>query len=136
MITNEIMVYFLAIMVSMGLVVALVFRLHFALNEMESRICGIWSNNNNTLRILIYNLNTEMKGEVVWNESSKEKIMGATVIRDMLITPFGCKGTYIDPVTQDQYRFRLKLKKAGLLCIRLFEKGGQLKKMEDWRLLK
>jgi uncharacterized protein (DUF2147 family) len=133
--TDAVLIYFLAAVVTVGVIVALLFRFRYAVSDLESKITGIWANEDNTMRILIYGLESQFQGEVVWTKDIDEKILGSGIIRNLNLRSFKWgEGTYIDPFTKDQFNIRLKLKKAGSLTLQLFEKSGHsLMKVEEWK---
>ena len=132
-----IVVYFFASILAVGLLVAAFFRFHFGVADMEAKITGIWSNRDDSMRVLIYNINSRVQGEVVWTDNSNDKILGSTIIRDMHLTFFGwSNGTYIDPLTQDQFRLKMKLKNSGKLDLRLMECKDRTDCVQCWKLVK
>ena len=133
--TDSIVIYFLTIVTSAGIIIALFFRFRYALSDLELKITGLWSNENNTMRILIYALESQFQGEVVWTKDIDEKILGSGIIRNMSLRYFSLgEGTYIDPITKNQFKFKLKLKNTGRLYLRLFEKSSHsLLKVEEWK---
>ena len=133
--TDAVVIYFLVIVASAGTMVALFFRFRYAVADLESKITGLWSNENNTMRILIYGLESRFQAEVVWTKDIDDKILGSGIIRDMSLKYFSWgEGTYIDPFTKDQFKFKLKLKNSGRLHLHLFEKSTHLLlKVEEWK---
>ena len=135
MITDSVMIYFLTVVITAGIIIALFFRFRYAVADLESKITGIWSNEENTMRILIYGLESQFQAEVVWTRDIDEKILGSGIIRDMSLKYFSWgEGTYIDPFTKNQFAFKMRLKKAGRLHLQLFEKSTHsLMKVEEWK---
>ena len=133
--TDSVAIYFITIVVLGGIIVALFFRFRYAVADLESKITGIWSNEENTMRILIYGLESRFQAEVVWTKDIDEKILGSGIIRNMTLKYFSwAEGTYIDPFTHDQFNIKLKLKKTGRLHFQLFEKTSHsLLKVEEWK---
>jgi hypothetical protein len=133
--TDAVVIYFLVIVASAGIIMALFFRFRYAVADLESKVMGLWSNENNTMRILIYGLESRFQAEVVWTKDIDDKILGSGIIRDMSLKYFSWgEGTYIDPFTKDQFKFKLKLKHTGRLHLQLFEKSTHLLlKVEEWK---
>lgn len=133
--TDSIVIYFLTAVFSVGIMVALFFRFRYAVSDLELKIMGIWSNENNTMQILIYGLESQFQAEVVWTKDIDDKILGSGIIRNMSLKYFSWgEGTYIDPFTKDQFEFKLKLKNTGRLHLQLFEKSSHsLLKVEVWK---
>jgi uncharacterized protein (DUF2147 family) len=137
MILDAVFIYFVVSMIAIGLLVAVFFRFHFGVSDMETKLTGIWSNRDDSMRVLIYNINSQVQGEVVWTGSNDDKILGTTVIRDMRLNFFGwSKGTYIDPLTHDQFQLKLKLKNRGSLCIHIMEFNDEKYSRQQWKLVK
>ena len=134
MTTDSVMVYFLVIVASVGIIVALFFRFRYALADLESKVTGLWSNETNTMQILIYGMESRFQAVVVWTKDIDDKILGSGIILNMSLKYFSWgEGTYIDPVTKDQFKFKLKLKNTGRLHLQLFEKSSHLPlKVEEW----
>jgi hypothetical protein len=133
MITNSILIYFLIIITTLGILLVIFFKVNFGIAEMESQLSGIWVNGANTMRILIYSLNSEMRGDLIWTNGGNDRILGSTVLQGLKLSAFGwSKGIYVDPVTKGQIDFKLKLKAGSRLCVRFFERPDQLQKEENW----
>jgi len=133
--TDSLVIYFLVMVFSVGIIATLFFRFRYAVADLELKITGLWSNENNTMRILIYALESRFQAEVVWTKDIDDRILGSGIIRNMSLRYFSWgEGTYIDPFTKDQYKFKLKLKKTGRLRLLLFEKSNHsLLKVEEWK---
>ena len=103
--------------------------------EGESKITGLWTNEDNSMRILIHGLESRFQAEVVWTKDIDDKILGSSIIRNMSLKYFSWgEGTYIDPFTKDQFKIKMKLKDTGRLRFHLFEKSGHsLLKTEEWK---
>lgn len=128
-------VSFLAVLIAAGLGAGLFFKMQHSALDMEEKIQGIWANESNTLRMLIYSLESTFHGEVVWTRQIDEGILGSRIIGHMKLKYFSrCEGLYTDPYTKTQFKFLLKLKDKGLLHLHLFEKSNhQLAKVEIWK---
>ena len=133
--TDSVVFYFLTMVTATGIIIGLFFRFRYALSDLELKVTGLWTNENNTMRILIYALESHFQGEVVWTKDIDEKILGSGIIRNMSLRYFSLgEGTYIDPFTKNQFKFKLKLKNTGRLYLRLFEKSSHsLLKVEEWK---
>ena len=130
--------YFVILIVALGIGLALFFRFYNADSELESRITGIWANESNTMRILIYSMESKFQAEVVWTRNVDESILGSGIIRNLRLNYLSQgEGTYICPFTKNQMNFRLKLKQSGLLHLHLFGKSRlAADKVEAWKLVK
>ena len=133
--TDATIIYFLTIVLSVGIMVALFFRFRYAVSDLETKVTGLWSNEDNSMGIMIYGLESRFHGEVVWIKDIDDKILGSGIIQNMSLSYFSRgEGTYIDPFTQDQFKLKMKLKKKGHLHLHLFEKSSRsLLKVEEWR---
>jgi len=133
---NAVMFFLLIGVVAIAVVIVLFMRYQYGVADMETKITGIWSNRDDTMRVLIYNLNSRVQGEVVWTDSANEKLLGSTIIRDMHLTFFGwSKGTYIDPQTRDQFQMKLRLKNKGKLDLKLMECKDRADCVQRWKLV-
>ncbi len=134
---DSLIIYFLTIVVSVGIMVALFFRFRYAVSDLESKITGLWSNEDNSMRILIYGLESRFQAEVVWTKDIDDKILGSGIIRNMCLKYFSWgEGTYIDPFTKNQFKFKMKLKNTGRLHLHLFDTSGHfVLKTEEWKLV-
>jgi hypothetical protein len=120
---------------AMGILVFMFLRFHFGVSDLESKITGIWSNKDDSMRILIYNIDSVVQGEVVWTDNNNDKILGTTIIRNMHLTFFGwSKGTYIDPHTREQVGLKLKLKSTEKLCLQFMDNSKM--DSQHWKLVK
>ncbi len=81
MISNSILIYFLIIVATLGILLAIFFKVNFGVAEMESQLSGIWVTGGNTMRILIYSLDSEMRGDLIWTNSGNDRILGSTVLQ-------------------------------------------------------
>src|SRR6185436_1189428 len=125
MTTDSVMIYFLVIVASVATGGALFFRFRYSLADLESKITGLWSNESNTMQILIYGMESRFQAVIVWTKDIDDKILGSGIIRNMRLKYFSWgEGTYIDPITKDQFMFKLKLKNTGRLHLHLFEKSS------------
>jgi hypothetical protein len=132
--TDSVVIYFLTIVVTAGILVALFFRFRYAVADLELKITGLWSNEDETMQILIYGLESRFQAEVVWTKDLDDKVLGSGIIRNMSLKYFSWgEGVYIDPLTKDQFKFRMKLKNTGRLHLHLFEKSGHSLKTEEWK---
>ncbi len=131
-------VYFIVVVVSVGVGVAIFFRLSYSIADLESKITGIWTNESNTLRILIYSMESRFRAEVVWTRNSEINLLGSDVIRNLSLKYFSAgEGVYIDPFTKHQFNLKLKLRNADCLLFHLIEKSGQgISKVEAWKLVR
>ena len=132
---DVVIIYFTIVIFSVGTGLALFFRLSHSLADMEAQITGSWTNESNTLRILIYSMESKFRAEVIWTRNSEVNLLGSDVIRNMDLRYFGRgEGTYIDPFTKHQFKLTLKVKNTGQLLFHLIERSGQgAKKVEAWR---
>ena len=125
-------VYFFAVMAVVGIVVLLIFWLSNQFTNQEAKITGIWTNENNSLRILIYMVDSNYQAEIVWARGQEDRLLGLDIIRNMSIKCFRWgSGTYIDPFTKDQFSLKIKLH-PGKLQFDLIEKSGHVGKSESW----
>ena len=105
--------------------------------ELGSKITGIWENADNTIRVLIYEIDSVFQGEVIWTNVQNQCILGARILHSMELKRFNLgKGIYNCPFTHQQYQFQLKLVKNELLSLHLQTREGLPVLKEQWRLIR
>jgi hypothetical protein len=126
--------YFLVAIISTGILVALLVRFRNSTSDLELKITGLWRNENNTIRILIYSIESVLQAEVVWTRDIPTPILGEGVIRNLRLKYFSWgEGTYIDPLSKSQFRMKLKLKNPGQLSLTLWDGSNNVPaKVEEW----
>jgi len=125
-------IYFFVVVAVVGALVMVVFWLSNQVTEQESKITGIWTNETNSLRILIYLIDSRYQAEIVWVRSQEDRLLGLDIIRNMSIKYFRWGiGTYIDPFTKNQFALKLRVN-TGKLRFDLIEKSGHVEKSESW----
>jgi hypothetical protein len=131
---DSMVIYFVVVMATVGILVASVFWISNLVTDQESKLTGIWTNDSNTIKILIYLIDTRYQAEVIWAKDQEERLLGADIIRNMSFKYFKWGvGTYIDPFTRNQFTLNLKLKSAGSMEFNLIEKSGLgVEKSESW----
>jgi hypothetical protein len=106
------------------------------------KISGIWENGSRTIQVLIHNNGSIVRGHVVWanedDQLEKGKLVGALVLKEVKLKSFWrwSKGTYIDPVTNQEFPLRLRLRNSKNLSVHFFENtGGEVLIKEEWQLV-
>ncbi len=131
---DAVIIYSSVVFVSLGILLALFFRFRDAVSDLDSKITGIWSNEANTIRILIYSIDSHFQAEVIWTRNIDQEILGSAVIRNLSLKYFSWgEGTYVDPFTKDQFHFKLKLKNEGQLNFYIEKSGRGYKTVEAWK---
>lgn len=130
-------VYFFATVSSMGVLVPVVLWLINGKSMEGSKIEGLWMNESRTMKILIYLNEGGYQAVVVWTPSQDEKMLGSDIIRNLSLNNLrGGMGTYIDPVTGNHYRLKMKFVNDVSLQLQLTEKSGNNhEKSEVWTLV-
>jgi hypothetical protein len=105
--------------------------------ELGSKITGIWENADNTIRVLIYEIDSIFQGEVVWTNAQNQSVLGARIMHSIELKNFKLgNGVYNCPFTHQQYQFQLKLVKSELLSLHLHTREGISVLKEQWRLIR
>jgi len=106
------------------------------------KISGIWKNGSGTFQVLIHNNGPIVRGHVVWanenDQTEKRKLIGALVLKEVQLKPFWrwSKGTYIDPITNQEFPLRLRLRNNKNLSVHFFESlNGEVLIKEEWELV-
>ena len=106
------------------------------------KISGIWKNGSGTFQVLIHNIGPDVRGHVVWanedDQHEKGKLIGALVLKEVELKSFWrwSKGTYIDPLTNQEFPLRLKLRNNKSLRVHFFESiHGEVLLKEEWQLV-
>jgi hypothetical protein len=133
---GSVMVYLMVFLVIGGLTL-LFFWWRNSAEELGSKITGIWENTDNTIRVLIYEIDSIFQGEVVWTNVQNQRILGARILHSIELKRFKLgKGIYNCPFTHQQYQFQLKLIKNELLSLHLHTQEGRSVQKEQWKLIK
>jgi len=133
---GNVMMYLVVFLVVGGLAL-LFFWIRNSAEEFGSKITGIWENADNTIRILIYEIDSVFQGEVVWTNAQNQRILGTRILHSVELMRFRLgKGIYNCPFTHQQYQFQLKLIKSELLSLHLHTQEGISVLKEQWRLIK
>lgn len=105
--------------------------------ELASKITGIWENADNTIRVLIYEIDSVFHGEVVWTTAQNQQFLGSRMLHSIELSRFKLgKGIYRCPFTHQQYQFQLKLLRNELLSLHLHTSEGTFVLKEHWKLVK
>ena len=106
------------------------------------KISGIWENDSRTMQVLIHNNGSMVRGHVVWadedEQTEKGKLVGALIIKEVKLKSFWrwSNGTYVDPVTNQEFPLRLRLRNNKSLSVHFFEKAsGEILIKEEWQLV-
>jgi hypothetical protein len=134
--SGNVMMYLVMFLLVGGLTL-LFFWWRNSAEELGSKITGIWENADNTIRVLIYEIDSIFQGEVVWTNVQNQRVLGARILHSIELKNFKLgKGIYNCPFTHQQYQFQLKLVKNELLSLHLHTREGIPVLKEQWRLIK
>ena len=98
----------------------------------ESKLAGLWMNQERTMRILIYTMGSFITGELVWSSYPNAARPGSNVFRDLRVDSHGnVRGMFIDPLTREQMPLELKVRNTGLSLHLMSEKDRQ-DRTETW----
>ncbi len=133
---GNVMMYLMGFLL-VGGVTLLFFWWRNSAEELGSKITGIWENADNTIRVLIYEIDSIFLGEVVWTNVQNQRILGARILHSIELKRFKLGiGIYNCPFTNKQYQFQLKLVKKELLSLHLHTQEGISIVKEQWRLIR
>src|SRR6187402_3583207 len=104
--TGELFQFVMMLLVSMGLLWGILYWLKNLLEDVHTQVTGIWTNSDNSFKVLIYSTDSALQGDVVWADSQNQKILGSSVVHNMKLKffIFG-KGNYTCPFTQQKCEF-------------------------------
>lgn len=81
---------------------------------------GIWSNESMNIRILLYDVDSEFQGSVIW-ANGMDKLLGFKVVENLRFDKSKKgRGKYSDPLTGQQYEIILSMKRKGLILLDAF----------------
>jgi hypothetical protein len=133
---NDLITYLSATFTSFGVMAILFIWVRNLLDGFGATITGIWSNSDHSLRVLIYNSNSAMHGDVVWTNSPQEHVLGWHILKHIKLNFFNLgTGEYIDPLTGKHYHFKLRLVKKELLHLYVADEKGLPVWNEQWNLV-
>lgn len=120
-----------------GGTIYLFFELKHFLEDLKSRINGIWTNGDESLKVLIYSIDSVFQGSVIWTAQSNSKALGTIILRDFKIKFFILgNGTYTDPNTNRKYHFSMRIVGKDIMHFWLVDDSGVQVTNEQWRLVK
>jgi hypothetical protein len=107
-------------LVAIGMIVFLVVNLLNSHEKLGSRISGIWTNSDQSIRIMIYDIDSIFKAEIVWATNGKENLLGMPILSDLRLRSFNsAEGFYLCPFSQKKYSLKLKPASAKALVFHL-----------------
>lgn len=103
------------------------------------KLSGIWTNQADTLQIMIHADNTCLHGHVVSAqvlESNEPIVIGKMVVDKLILKSVWkwSRGKYIDPYTMEEFDVKIKLKGNDRLKVCYLEKDTLVRK-EEWKLI-
>ncbi|HEY5825145.1 MAG TPA: hypothetical protein VIT44_12295 [Cyclobacteriaceae bacterium] len=136
MMASELINYSMMILIPTGIVVGLIFWLRNLLEDVGTKITGIWANSDQTFRVLIYDIDSIFQGEVIWTNTENQRILGRSILQGVRLkfALFG-KGNYICPFTRREYSFRLRRLSKESLQFYMTDTEGKVVANETWNLV-
>lgn len=130
--TGVMLIAFMAIALGAIVVILLVYRL--GSTPIGVQIAGIWINESLNIRILIHDVDSVFQGSVIW-ANGIDKLLGVKVVENLIFDGSkNGKGKYSDPVTGQQYKMNLRLKRKGLLLISAYDPdSNSLAFSQEWK---
>lgn len=103
------------------------------------KLSGIWSNQSDTLQIMIHADHMYLHGHVVSaqiRDDNEKIVIGKMVVDKVKMNSVWSwsKGKYIDPYTMEEFDVKIKLKGNDRLKVRFMEHEHLVKK-EEWKLI-
>jgi hypothetical protein len=95
---------------------------------------GIWLNESMNIRILLYDVDSEFQGSVIW-ANGMDKLLGFKVVENLKFdrSKKG-RGKYSDPLTGQQYEIILSMKRKGLILVNAFHPNSNgLAFSQEWK---
>jgi hypothetical protein len=133
---SELINYFMVVLMPLGIVAGLLFWLKNLLEDVGTRITGIWINSDSTFKVLIYDIDSAFRGDVVWATSEHQRILGRSILQNLRVRffLFG-SGKYTCPFTRREYKFRLRRLSKESLQLYMTDNDGKLVSNETWSLV-
>ena len=103
------------------------------------QLSGVWSNQSDTLQIMMHEDNANVHGHVVsaqFKAGHDKIVIGKMVVNSVKLRAiwYWSTGKYIDPYTMEEFDLRVKLKDARTLKVCFLEKENIVRK-EEWKLI-
>ena len=119
--------------------VLLYLGLPFSSSHLGWQLSGVWSNQSDTLQIMMHEDNANVHGHVVsaqFKAGNDKIVIGKMVVNSVKLRAiwYWSTGKYIDPYTMEEFDLRVKLKDARTLKVCFLEKDNIVKK-EEWKLI-
>jgi hypothetical protein len=95
---------------------------------------GIWLNESLNIRILLYDIDSEFHGSVIWT-NGMDKLLGFKVVEDLRFdrSKRG-RGKYSDPLTGQQYEISLCMKREGIIQLKAYHPDSEnLIFSQEWK---
>jgi len=133
---SELLNYSIVILIPIGIAFGLLFWLRNLLEDVGTKITGIWVNSDQTFRVLIYDIDSIFQGDVIWASHDNQRILGRSILKDVRFkfALFG-KGHYICPFTHREYSFRLRRLSKESLQLYMTDTAGKVVANETWNLV-
>jgi len=133
---NELIQYVLVTLVPTAIAVGVLLWLKNLLEDVGAKITGIWVNSDQSFKVLIYDIDSSLQGDVVWTDSENQRILGRSILQNVKLkfALFG-EGHYICPFTRREYSFRLRRLSKELLQLYMTDGEGKVIANDTWSLV-
>lgn len=132
------MILLLVFIIITSIVLLVIFGLPVTPNYLGWKLSGVWSNQSETLQIMIHEQDACLNGHVVSAEvdNNNKIIIGKMVVNKVKLRSIWnwSTGKYIDPYTMEEFDFMIKLKGSNRLKVYYMENENLVKK-EEWKLI-
>lgn len=121
------------------LLVLLCFGVPFTSSYLGWQLSGVWTNQSDTLQIMMHEHNASIHGHVVsaqLRNGNDKIVIGKMVVDSVKLRAAWnwSSGKYIDPYTMEEFDLKVKLKNARTLKVCFLERENVVKK-EEWKLV-
>ena len=103
------------------------------------QLSGVWSNQADTLQIMMHEDNANVHGHVVsaqFRNGNDKIVIGKMVVNSVKLRAiwYWSTGKYIDPYTMEEFDFKVKPKGRNRLRVCYLERKNLVRK-EEWKLV-
>lgn len=113
--------------------------IHFSGSQelLAAKIAGIWTNPDQSMRIVIYDVDSVFRAEIVWVKEGLDKLLGKAILKNLkLVSRYGGEGTYLCPFTNRVMNVKLIMTSAGTMKLQLNDEQNTFSQTELWSQLK
>lgn len=129
--------YLIMILIGLGIVYFFVTWFKSSVEEVEARLTGVWQNTDRNIRVLVYEMDSFFRGEIVWTSPEHEKKLGTKIFHSIKLNKFRPgSGVYTCPFRNQVFHFQLRLLKNETMSLHLHTPEGKPVMQEHWTLVR